>query len=169
MRRLALTEYLKTEAVPLSPAECDLLRRLAPWMTVTPTIGQRDCYDPTPDSHVGALSIGDLAITIRPKVPIDRLLFLLSYVVDSGRWSETPFGFDQEGGLLEAIIPSFLARLRHALGRGVLQGYRVEEMALTTVRGRLRLDDQLREHYGRTPPWSAATTSSPRTSTRTVC
>jgi 5-methylcytosine-specific restriction enzyme subunit McrC len=38
------------------------------------------------------------------------------------------------------------------LRRGVLQGYRVEEDALPTVRGRLRFEDQLRRRHGVFPP-----------------
>jgi 5-methylcytosine-specific restriction enzyme subunit McrC len=42
--------------------------------------------------------------------------------------------------------------LRRALRRGVLHGYRVEEDALQTVRGRIRFDEQLRRRFGIAPP-----------------
>jgi 5-methylcytosine-specific restriction enzyme subunit McrC len=57
---------------------------------------------------------------------------------------------------VEAIAEIFVLHLRKALARGVLQGYRYEEAALTTVRGRIRIGDQVRQRYGRLPPIEVA-------------
>ncbi len=152
MRLLTLREYQPSPAILLSATERDDLRRLAPSIDITPTIGAEGCYDLRPGSEVGALNLGTLSIEIRPKLPIDRLLFLLSYAMERGRWRDVPFDYAERRSLLEAIVPGFVAQVRRALARGVLQGYRVEEEALPTIRGRVRFDDQIRKRHGRFPP-----------------
>ena len=45
-----------------------------------------------------------------------------------------------------------MAQVDRALQRGLLQGYRLEEDSLATVRGRIRFDEQVRRRYGVAPP-----------------
>ena len=151
MRLLRLSEYRTEPAVQLSAGERDGLRRVG-GVTVEPTPGTSDHYDVTPASRIGALTIGSLTVEIRPKVPIDRVLFLLSYAIDPASWQATGFDFDQEDSLLEAIVPGFIRQVQVAIRPGLLQGYRTEDEALTTVRGRIRIDDQVRKRYGVAPP-----------------
>jgi len=92
------------------------------------------------------------ALKIRPKIPIERVLFLLSFALDPARWEQTGFDFAEEQSLVEAIIPGFINQVSRAVKRGVLPGYRAEETALLTIRGRIRFDDQIREHFGSFPP-----------------
>lgn len=152
MRHLTLREYETTDAVELSTLERDELRRLAPSISVGPTVGATGRYDLRPGSSVGVVRVGDLAIEIRPKLPIDRLMFLISYTLERRRWREVEFDLEQASSVLEAIVPGFVAQVRRATRRGILQGYRVEEDALLTIRGRVRFDDQIRRRYGRFPP-----------------
>jgi 5-methylcytosine-specific restriction enzyme subunit McrC len=149
---LTLTEYRTTHAGPLSLAQREALRKVAPSVMVTPTAGCDGHYDLIAGCEVGAICLPDLAIQIRPKIPIDRVLFLVSYALDPERWRSHPFSFGCEPALFEALILGFLAQLRHAFRRGVLQGYRTEEAALDTVRGRIRFDQQARARYGLFPP-----------------
>jgi 5-methylcytosine-specific restriction enzyme subunit McrC len=152
MRRLTLTEYQTTEGVPLSQDECDILRQLAPSVGVTPSLGRAGFYDLTPSSWIGAITLSDLAIQIRPKVPISRVLFLISYALDPKHWRQTGFDFTEEESLVEAIIPGFVFQLHRALDRGILRSYRPEEASLMTVRGRIRMEDQIRDRFGIAPP-----------------
>lgn len=149
---LTLTEYQTNRAVPLSIQERDDLRRVASSVAITPSVGQEGCYDLTPCSLVGAIHLDTLSIEIRPKLPISRVLFLLSYALDPRDWQQTLFDFGKEHSLLEAVILGFVMHVRRAFQRGILQGYRTEEAALMTVRGRLRFDDQIRERFGIFPP-----------------
>jgi 5-methylcytosine-specific restriction enzyme subunit McrC len=149
MRLLTLTEYQTAANVPLSAVERDALRKI---VSVVPSVGSDGCYDLTPGSWVGAIALPELAVEIRPKLPIDRLLFLISYTLERRRWHRVDFDLQQADSLVEAIVPGFVRQVRRALQRGVLQGYRVEEDALPTVRGRVRFDDQLRERFGVFPP-----------------
>ncbi len=152
MRRLSLSEYQTSPPVELTALELADLQRLARSIGVAPAFDGSGRYTLTPGSEVGALNLGTLSVEIRPKLPINRLLFLLSYAMERSRWCDVPFDYAERESLLEAIVPGFVAQVRRALARGVLQGYRVEEEALPTVRGRLRFDDQIRKRHGRIPP-----------------
>jgi len=122
-------------------------------MLIRPAPGESDAYILRPDSTVGTIVLDDLSIAVLPKakVPIERVLYLLSYAVGIESWSDMQFEYDRDS-LLEAIVPAYVAHVRRALRRGLLQGYRIEEDALPLVRGRLRIEDQVRRRYGRFPP-----------------
>ena len=152
MRQLTLKEYATEPSVPLHSDECDALRRLNSQIEIAPSIGSPGCYDLTPSSWIGAIELPRLAIQIRPKIQISRVLFLLSYAMDPKHWQETDFGLEEADSLVEAIIPGFVLHLKRALGPGVLQGYRLEEDALPTVRGRIRFQDQIDRRFGIVPP-----------------
>ena len=152
MRQLTLTEYSTELCVPLSEEECDTLRRLNPEIEISPSIGSPGCYDLTPSSLIGAIELPTVAIQIHPKLEISRVLFLLSYAMDPSHWQDTVFGLEEADSLVEAIIPGFALQLKRALGPGILQGYRLEEDALATVRGRIRFHDQIARRFGILPP-----------------
>jgi 5-methylcytosine-specific restriction enzyme subunit McrC len=152
MHLLSLREYQPSPPVDLTAQELSDLQRLARSIGVAPALDGSGRYTLTPGSEVGALNLGTMTVEIRPKLPIDRLLFLLSYSMERGKWRDVPFDYGERRSLLEAIVPGFVAQVRRALARGVLQGYRIEEDALPTIRGRLRFDDQIRKRHGRFPP-----------------
>ena len=54
----------------------------------------------------------------------------------------------QPPDLVEAMVQIFHAAVRQATGRGLLQGYRTYEETLNVVRGRIRIEDQLRRRFG---------------------
>src|SRR5208282_4163940 len=103
-------------------------------------------------SWIGTINLGTLSIVIRPKIPIERVLFLISFAVDPSKWTRIGFDFDEEDSICEAIIPGFIYQLKRALFRGLLQGYRKIEEAANVVRGRIRFNDQIKERYGVVPP-----------------
>ena len=153
MDLLTLVEHRPRLAVPLSAEQRDTLRRLLPSLAVSPTQGREGCYDLTPGSVVGALTLPGLAVEIRPKIDLGNVLFLLSYALDPRAWRSLPFAFGASADSLpEAMAQAFLLQLRRAFRRGVLQGYRSEEAALPCLRGRIRLDDHLRRRFGLMPP-----------------
>jgi 5-methylcytosine-specific restriction enzyme subunit McrC len=150
--RLSLREYQTASAVPLTSDQREALQEIAPSVGVTPTRGTEGTYDLTPSSWIGAIELPSLSIEIRPKVPLDRVFFLISYALNPRAWRTSTFSFAAAPSLLEAMIPPFVTAVSQALHRGVLQGYRSEEEALQTVRGRIRFDEQIRRRYGRIPP-----------------
>lgn len=106
----------------------------------------------TPSTRVGALRAGDLQVTIKPKVTISRLIFLLGYARDPGFWRNESVQLEGEPDLVEALAHSFARLTRRALEQGVLKGYRTVEESSTVLRGRIREADQIRRHFGRTIP-----------------
>ena len=150
MRNLTLKEYKPKTGVELSVEERDFLGENK--IDVAPTQGAQGLYDLTPGSWIGALRIGSLAVEVQPKIPLDRVMFLISYALDPKKWRDTGFDFGIEDSLVEAIVPGFMRQVRRAFRRGVLQGYRLEEDALATVRGRIRFDDHIRQRFGIAPP-----------------
>ncbi|NYI03812.1 McrC family protein [Allostreptomyces psammosilenae] len=121
--------------------------------------------DPSRDGHwllragsrVGAVRTpSGLVVRIMPKTPVRRLFFLLGFSLDPARaWRDSREG-TVDTGTYDDVVPALAHAVERqidaALRRGVLQGYRgVEETALV-MRGRLREAEQIRRHFGRTPP-----------------
>ncbi|MDE0289858.1 MAG: hypothetical protein OXJ36_00160 [bacterium] len=151
MLELTLREYKRRKGVELSAADRDVLGDRAS-VTVVPSLGREGAYDLTPGSTVGVLQTRTLSLEIRPKLPIDRVLFLISYALDIKKFGPEDFRFGDTPDLFEAMIPGFVAQVRRAFRRGLLCGYRVEEEALHGVRGRIRFNDQIRDRFGIFPP-----------------
>ena len=146
MRTLELREYEPCEA-PLSVEDRDTLRAAVPSLTVEPVPRQEAVYRLTPGSTVGALELGDLAVSIRPKLEVSRVLFLASYAMGAFKLRDEPYAFEDKATLVEALAPALVAAARRAFGRGLLHGYRTEEEALHTVRGRIMGAEQIRRRF----------------------
>ncbi|MBO0915534.1 restriction endonuclease [Streptomyces laculatispora] len=120
------------------------------------------------------------AVTLRivPKTPVRRLFFLLGFSLDPARaWRQERDG-TVDIGAHEDVVPALAyaveRQIDRALRQGLLQGYqRVEESALV-LRGRVREAEQIRRHFGRTPPveitYDAYTADTPENRTlRAAC
>ena len=147
MRRIELQEYVSyTTDVPLDKDQLLALKKAN--IDVAPSPDAAGAYILTPSSYIGALNVGELAVVIRPKIPIDRVMFLIAYAMDPKNWWRDPFELARDDDVLEAIALAFAHRTRQAIQRGLLQGYRREEEALHTVRGRIRFGDQISRRFG---------------------
>lgn len=148
MRYLPLQECKPSEPVALTVQQRDQLRTLVPDLRLEVAAGVSDAYVLTPGSNVGVVALEGLAIEIRPKLAIERVLFLVSYSLGLAKWGDAPFGLTADDSLIETMVRVFEHHLGRALRRGVLQGYRTEEDALMAVRGRIRFDEQVRRRFG---------------------
>ncbi|MCY3923359.1 MAG: restriction endonuclease [Chloroflexi bacterium] len=102
----------------------------------------------TAGGTVGALEIGDLSIRIEPKIGIPQLLAIACYAVGLLKPQEQrPFDFEERRSLPDALALALAAAARRAFSQGLLHGYRTEEQALQTVRGQIRLTEQLRRRF----------------------
>ena len=146
MRAIELREYETTEEA-LSVRERDALRAAVPSLTVEPATGQEATYRLTPGSTVGALELGDLSVSIRPKLDISRVLYLASYAMGAFELRDERFSFTDAETLVEPLAPALVAAARRAFGRGLLHGYRTEEEALHSVRGRIMVAEQVRRRF----------------------
>jgi 5-methylcytosine-specific restriction enzyme subunit McrC len=150
MRSLTLAEYRPSEPFALAEDELQALLAIKS-LRIEPTERDRE-YVLTPGSEVGAIELESLPIVIEPKIPVDRVLFLASYALDPRRYRDQDISLPLRAGLVEALIPGFVAQARRAFARGVLQGYRIEEETSMVVRGRLLFEEQLRRRFGAAPP-----------------
>lgn len=111
-----LTEYEKSEAKTLSVRDRDALKQV-PSLTIDPVPGTEDQYHLTPGSHVGALEIGNLSVSIRPKLPIGRVLYLASYAMGEIDFRQERFDFKDATSLVEVLTtPGVYHRARLARG-----------------------------------------------------
>ena len=101
-----------------------------------------------PDSTIGAVEVGDLSVLIEPKIGIPQVLSLACYAIGKVRFQPEDFDFPEQCALPDALAVALTSHARRAFARGLLHGYRTEEEALYTVRGRIRFDDQLRRRSG---------------------
>ena len=145
-RNLQLTEYEpRSIHFPLDKGQLKALN--AAHVEVTPSPFEGETYILRPLSYIGAVHTGGLSVVIRPKIPIDRLMFLIAYAIDHKNWWRESFNLLPDLDVLESIILAFTHHTRQAVQHGLLQGYRREEEALHTVRGRIRFHEQIRRRF----------------------
>ena len=149
MRAIELKEYTRSEPVQLSVAQRDSLTRIERSLTVEPAPGAEDEYYLTPGSVIGAFESGGLSVSIRPKLAIDRVLFLAAYAMGAFKLRDMDrFSSADARTLVEAMALALAAAARRAFAGGLIHGYRTEEEAAHTVRGRIRIDEQIRRRFG---------------------
>ncbi|TDL33288.1 restriction endonuclease [Arthrobacter nitrophenolicus] len=110
-------------------------------------------YRIEPVGKVGSVRTPTVQLDVRPKdrLGLSRLLFLLSYAADQGFRPDT-VAAAEEGGLWSALAESLAQLAERALGRGVLQGYLTVDESLRTVKGRIRISDQISRRPGMLVP-----------------
>ena len=151
MRQVDLQEYQRSEPLPLPVAERDALREHLRSLTIEPATGTEGEYTLTPGSTVGAVDVGGLSVLIEPKIGIPQLLSLVCYVNGVKPLPEE-FDFFERNALPDALALALASHARRAFSRGLVHGYRTEEEALHTVRGRIRFDEQIRRRFGMPVP-----------------
>ncbi len=147
MRQIDLQEYVTSEPLELSAGERDALAEHVPSLTITPARGAANAYCLTPGATIGALELGDLSVAIHPKLDISRVLYMASYALGAFDLREERFNFEDTDAPVEALALALVSAARRAFARGLLHGYRTEEEALHTVRGRILVAEQIRRRY----------------------
>ncbi len=134
----------------LSRAELEALGRESRnlGLSIAPAVGEGGGYVLTPGSTVGAVEFDNLSVLIQPKIGIPQLLSLACYAIGKVHFQREEFYFPEEHALPDVLALALAHHARRAFARGLLHGYRVEEEALHTVRGRIRFDEQMRRRFG---------------------
>ena len=147
MREINLREYQRSDPIALSSAEITALQTAA--IAISPATEEDGAYILTPGSTIGAVEVCNLSVLIEPKIPVQQVLSLACYAIGKGtvKFQPEDFGFPEEHALPDALALALTHHARRAFARGLLHGYRTEEEALYTVRGRIRFDDQLRRRF----------------------
>lgn len=105
----------------------------------------------TSEGLVGGARIEGLDLVVEPHIPVARVLWLLGYARKVPELKQDA-PLDPAADLLDAFAELYLRATRRALRRGVQMGYRLVEEQMMGVRGRLRLVDQARRHFGQVMP-----------------
>lgn len=150
MKRLDLTEGEWPREIPLAAEHARAIADSG-IAAVTPT-SDAGVWTVATGTKVGALRVGDLDVLVRPKVPIRRLLFLMSYGRGKAPWTEDLVDLDDDHDLPSTLAHAFVALARRALEQGLLKGYRRVDESAPVLRGRLRESDQIRHRWGLNMP-----------------
>ncbi|WP_329098544.1 McrC family protein [Streptomyces sp. NBC_01439] len=154
---VSLREHGPAVSVPLGTDAGRALAAAGILRSATPDPGREGHWLLRAGSSVGAVRIpGGPVVRIAPKTSVSRLFFLLGFSLDPARaWRDSREGTIDMGGH-DDVVPSLAHAVERqidaALRQGVLQGYRTVEESALFVRGRIREADQVRRHFGRTPP-----------------
>lgn len=147
---MELREYETRDAVVLTTAQIDALRTAK--VTVVPSMAVPGTFEVTANSTVGVLRVDGRQFSIRPKVGIRRLLFLLSFASTQNWLHPWLTTVDDDHDLLDAMARIYARTVDVALSRGVRRGYRHRAEAAVTIRGRIDIGRQLNRHHGRNLP-----------------
>lgn len=140
---IQLQEWSEIADLELSFEEIDALRRVAgSALSISPG-SRRDLWNLKATSYVGAIRVGDLAVLIRPKVPLENLFHMLSAGQTDLDFGTSLVGFEEDE-LLPALAIFFERLVADTLKRGVLKSYRQHNEMLVTLRGRIDLPVMLR-------------------------
>jgi 5-methylcytosine-specific restriction enzyme subunit McrC len=95
------------------------------------------------EARVGVVRGDDWELRVRPRLAIPQLMFLLSYAADPHGWREVGPAFAADEDLFAAVAAAFALHAERALAPVPLRGYVSVEERSTTLRGRLRVADQI--------------------------
>jgi 5-methylcytosine-specific restriction enzyme subunit McrC len=110
-------------------------------------------YRIEPVGKVGSVRTASVQLDVRPKdrLGLSRLLFLLSYAGNQGFRPDSVAAIEDRE-LWSALAESLAQLAERALGRGVMQGYLNVDESLRTVKGRIRISDQISRRPGMLVP-----------------
>ncbi|MFW0786143.1 restriction endonuclease [Gordonia sp. CPCC 206044] len=144
---LTLTEGAGPELTRLTIAEYEALRNLN-IVEVVPTL-ETHWYEVSAGRKIGAVSVGELEVVVRPKITdLNRLIFLLGYSVHRDLWGDDRVHLTKADDLLPALAEAFSRLASRATEQGLLQGYRTVADTLPVVRGRMLVGEQVTRRFG---------------------
>lgn len=150
MRILELVEGAPSRPVDLTDGEARALLECE--LGVVSRLPGAARWEVQAGRKVGVARIGDLQVVVRPKIRVDRLVFLMSYARRPKFWRDRPVLLDVESDLIEALAESFRRSATTALEQGLMHGYTSVDEALPLVRGRIRVGEQISRRFGRMLP-----------------
>ena len=144
-RHLSLREASFRERVELGAHEARWLHTQGV-AQVTPG-SEPGTYDLQVGHLVGTVAIGDLQVSVAPKLPVRTVMWLLAQSELDVIWRKDEAKLDALD-LIDVLAHLYIRELDELLRRGLLSGYRTLETVETVLRGRLRLTYQLSRRFG---------------------
>lgn len=146
MRRLELTEGDPAHTIELSDDEAQALA--AADLAVVSRAPGETLWSVAAGRKVGVVHAGDMQVSVRPKIPVDRLVFLMGYASAPKFWRDHSVQLDVEEELPQALARTFARLATKATEQGLLQGYQSVNDSLPVLRGRIRVIDQISRRFG---------------------
>jgi 5-methylcytosine-specific restriction enzyme subunit McrC len=97
---------------------------------------------------VGTLRIDNVELRIAPKVPIERLFYLLGRGREWGTWFEDEIKLSEVADFVSAIAQVFVIWAGRVLRQAPVKDYLTVERSEPTIRGRWLVREQLRRRHG---------------------
>ena len=138
-----LREWTEAPDVELSFEQVDALRRVAGTAIEIRPGRSQDTWNLKATSYAGAIRVGDLAVLIRPKIPLENLFYMLSAGQANIDFGTSLIGFEQDE-LLPALAAFYERLVADTLKRGVLKAYKDHDETLVALRGRINIPAVLR-------------------------
>ncbi|WP_017586939.1 McrC family protein [Nocardiopsis ganjiahuensis] len=158
-RRIDLTETGPGASLALTPPQIATLTAAAHLVRVE-SGGAPGRWRLSARQRVGAVRLGSgegaVELRIRPKVAVDRLMYLLGFGSEPRPWQAETLPAEVSHDLVPAFAEVFAQVVSRVLGAGVLHGYREREDELNVVRGRIRVREQMRRGFGAPIPLAVA-------------
>lgn len=139
---LQLTEHRRSEPVALTVNQQQKLRT---WFHADFTPAENGLVHVIPRSRVGGAIIDGLKVSVAPKIPIPRLLTLLSQIADPYDWLEVNAATTAKQDLDDALAALFIQACHRTFERGIHRAYRRERQRLNVVRGKLLIPQTIRQ------------------------
>ncbi len=123
-----------------------MARRLGetPWVSVA-TDREAGWWKVSTRQWVGAFSLNDLRVIMRPKIKPENLFFLLEVGLPAEAWQAEAIDYATNEELLPALVSFFARTAETTLARGLFHHYRHEEGDLLALRGRIDFVRQFRQ------------------------
>ncbi|QDY89049.1 restriction endonuclease [Arthrobacter sp. UKPF54-2] len=99
-------------------------------------------------SKVGVIAVGSDELSIRPKMPMSRLFFLMGYSQAPRYWRDDDVSLSSDDELVSSIASAYIRQVKKATVQGLLQGYRTVHEAEPMIRGRLDVPGQIGRRAG---------------------
>lgn len=109
------------------------------------------CFDVRVANVAGLVAQDDLTVEITPKLPVGELMWLLTYAATGVTLTPDEVSAAPTTAA-EALATVLLRFVGKVVARGIPRGYWNRDETSPTLRGRLRLTDQVSRHLGRLHP-----------------
>lgn len=136
MYRISLTEFEVSEPLSLTNEELQYLQEHHPkHLSVNPC---GDKYSLHANHHVGFIQLSDKVIYLKPKIPDDNLLFIISYLYDQVEMAEDiTFSQDESNTILDLMIVLLIEWTNRLIKQGVHRRYVKKVEHIPRVRGKI--------------------------------
>lgn len=140
---LQLTEHTRSKPVYLTPAQ---QQKLKLWFRADfIPANEPGLMHVIPGSRVGGATIDGLKVSVAPKVPVHRLLTIISETADPYRWLEVDAATTSRQDVDDALAALFVRSCQQTFERGLHRSYRRERQQSDFIRGKLLLPQTIRQ------------------------